>query len=205
MWIADIAWSVLDFAWQLIAEWLAIFAAPIFNTELLWISIPIWANWFFAEFYQEKKGTSYGNAISNGAIPLFVGIDWVRYLTYSLDTIDRPDMWMMGVKFAIAGTVGLYGLVIILFGIRGHEFVREAGRIREITYVLLMFTPIIYGVIRLNWSFVAEIIIFFPLWYLLIEYIDDKLPDPKVYKLDKAQDGRQIGRGPPQQPLRRVR
>jgi hypothetical protein len=202
MWILDILWSALYFVWQLITEWLAIFAMPIFNTQLLWISIPIWANWFFSEFFQEKKGTSFGNAISNGAIPLFVGIDWIRYITYSIDTIDRPDWWLISVKFAIAGIVGLYGLVIILYGIRGHPLVREMGRIREITYVLLMFTPVIYGIIRLNWSFIVEVIVFFPVWYLVIEFIDDMLPDPKVYELDKGATGPREMWGPPQRRFR---
>ena len=37
-------------------DWLRIFAAPFENPDMLWIIVPIWASWLFAEFFQEKKG-----------------------------------------------------------------------------------------------------------------------------------------------------
>jgi hypothetical protein len=175
----------LDYVWQLFSEWLHILIAPVFYNDLLWISIPIWLNWFFAEFFQEKRGTSYGNAISNGAVPLFVGIDWARYITNALMEDRSVDWLIYSLKYAICGAIAVYGFTIIVLGIRGHVMTRKIGRIREVTYVLLMFTPVVYGVIDLSWSFLIESVLFFFLWYYIIEWIDRRLPDPKVYRLDQ--------------------
>lgn len=207
MFIVDLLISALHYIWQLFTEWLGLFAAPVLNTELLWISIPIWANWIFAEFFQEKRGTSFGNAISNGVVPLFVGIDWMRYLTNSLESMYEVNWWVVGLKYAICGIVMLYGLIIIILGISGHQMTRHIGRIREVTYVLLVFTPVIYGIIDLSWSFLIEIIVFFALWYYVIEWIDRKLPDPKAIELDKQSNQPQPRAmwGPPRYPMQRYR
>ncbi|MBI4176857.1 MAG: hypothetical protein HY516_00660 [Candidatus Aenigmarchaeota archaeon] len=47
------------------------------NADILWIIIPIYISWALAEYYQEKTGTSIGNAISNGFVG---GIDRTRRL-----------------------------------------------------------------------------------------------------------------------------
>src|SRR3989344_2339350 len=81
-------WSIIAmvslFVWDLIKAGFHLFFISFMNKDTIWIIIPIWLSWFFAEFFQEKKGTSFGNAISNGVVPLWVGIDWMRQLTTSL-------------------------------------------------------------------------------------------------------------------------
>lgn len=186
-------WSIIlsgiIFFWDLLREWLFIFISPIKNVEILWIIIPIWISWFFGEFFQEKKGTSFGNAISNGVVPLFVGLDWTRYLTTSLiEGKIQFDFWSIIPKYIICGLVIAYGIAIIVFGIRGMEFIRYCGRIREITYVLVVFSPVIYQILELNLRFLLIVTIFFPVYYFFIEFIDKITPDPQAYKIDEKQN-----------------
>jgi len=174
----------LLFIWELFKNWLYIFIAPISKPEMFWIIIPIWVSWFFAEFFQEKKGTSFGNAISNGVIPLFVGIDWTRYLTNLVASQSVTINYVIFVKFFLCAAVIIYGFSVIIFGIKAKGFVQFYGRIREVTYVLIMFSPIIYGIVYLNWKFILGIFLFFPIYYFFIEMIDRITPTPKIYDLD---------------------
>jgi hypothetical protein len=177
----------LTLFWEILRDWLFLFLSPIKNIDIIWIVTPIWLSWFFAEFYQEKEGTSFGNAISNGVIPLWVGIDWLRSLFRSLNSGNIGWNAMLWIKLAICIAVLAYGFFIIIEGIRGKKFVKYFGRIREITYVLLVFTPLMYDVVRLEWQYIVGIIIFFPVFYYLIEFIDKMIPDPKAFKEDEEE------------------
>jgi len=184
-------WSViltgLIFLWELFKDWLALFISPFKNPEILWIIIPIWISWFFAEFFQEKKGTSFGNAISNGIIPIFIGIDWTRYLTNQLTTNIIKWSYIVIIKYSLSGLMIIYGFSIVFFGIKARQFVHFYGRIREVTYVLLVFSPIVYNIVELNWKFLLGIVLFFPLYYYLIEFINRQTPNPKIYQYDEGQ------------------
>ena len=169
-----------------IVEWLKLFITPVENLEMLWIIIPIWGIWIFSEFFQEKKGTSFGNAISNGATALFVGIDWTRYVIRQLSSnIISMDVVTI-LKFAISGFLILFGITIILLGVKANPVVRIIGRVRETTYIMLMFSPIIYGVVKLNLHIVAIILIFLPVFYITVEVLDRTLPTPKIFELDEG-------------------
>ncbi|MGE0793213.1 MAG: hypothetical protein AB7V77_03495 [Candidatus Woesearchaeota archaeon] len=178
-WTATI--FIITYFFQAIFDWIYIFISPIHKLNLLWIIIPIWASWFFAEFFQEKKGTSFGNAISNGVVPLFIGFDWIRYLVSS----NHSFTWSLFSKYIICSIVIIYGFLIIFYGIKGKKFIHYFGRIREVTYILLIFSPIIYDVILLTWRFIVISLIFFPLFYYLIELITKFTPDPEAFKIDE--------------------
>src|SRR3989338_10149689 len=75
----------LPFAGEAFVDWLSLFAAPFSRPDMLWVIIPIWGVWVFSEFFQEKKGTSFGNAITNGAVMLFVGVDWIRHIARDIN------------------------------------------------------------------------------------------------------------------------
>lgn len=187
-----LALTVLLFVWELFKNWLFIFISPLHKLDLLWTIVPIWLSWFFAEFFQEKRSTSFGNAISNGVIPIFIGIDWIRYLTNLLTAHTIKFSYILVVKYALSGFIIAYGLSIILFGIKAKKFVRYYGRIREVTYVLVMFSPIIYNIIEFNWNFLLGVVVFFPLFYYLIELINRIVPSPKIYQYDEGpQPGQQ--------------
>src|SRR3989344_1691334 len=151
--------------WDLFTHWLAIFAAPFEEHEMFWILIPIWATWFITEFFQEKHGTDFGNAISNGAIALFASVDWTRYI-YRLYA-DGIIQLTFGVflKFFVALCVMVYGFYVIYLGVKRRHLVAVIGKIRWVTYILVMFTPIVYNVFKMNLYTLLSIILFFPLYY----------------------------------------
>ena len=163
--------SILLFFWNLLGVWVAIFIAPFRSFDVLWITIPIWLSWFFADYFQEKQTTSFGNVVSNGIIPLWVGLDWSRFLieqileSYLFFSVD------LVVKFLLCLSVLAYGVLIIYCGFKAKKIIRVVGRIREVTYVLLMFTPIIYGVLDLTWYVVLAILVYAPLWYFGLELL----------------------------------
>mgnify|MGYP001577916525 CR=1 FL=1 len=148
---------------------------------MFWIIIPIWINWFFTEFFMEKHGTSFGNAIGNGVMPILASIDWTRYL-YRLfsDGVIRLTFGIF-LKFLLSIIVFAYGVFVIVAGIRIKRIVFYIGRIRWITYVLVMVTPIIYNVIKFDFKTFFVMVFFFPLYYWIIGFFDRITPEPRVY------------------------
>lgn len=54
---------------------------------------------------------------------------------------------------------------------------------------MLMFTPVIYGVLKLSWINVLAMVVFFPVFYFLIELINKKiLPKTVIGKLEKEEE-----------------
>ena len=149
---------------------------------MFWIIIPIWVNWFFTEFFIEKHGTSFGNAIGNGVIPILASIDWTRYL-YRLVQEGIISSFTFGVfmKFLLSFVVFCYGVFVIIAGIKIERIIFYIGRIRWITYVLVMITPVIYNVIKFDFRTFTAMLLFFPLYWWVIEFFDRITPEPRVY------------------------
>ena len=174
------------YLWNLFELWIrVIFVLPFRNPEMLWILVPIWLSWFFAEFFQEKLGTSLGNAISNSIVIVWGSIDWMRQtlnfihngiLIYTADIISR---------YALAGAIFAYGMTIIILGIRGNKIIRYIGRVREVTYVLIIFTPMFYNVVPFSFELVLAAFLFFPIFYFAIEIIDRYAPNPRAIREDE--------------------
>ena len=163
--------SAIMYFVNLFLGWLGIFASPFTNPEMLWIIIPIYINWIFTDFFQERRKTHIGNAITNGAVVLWVSIDWARR-TLSQGMSTDLDFIL---KSIIIITVSIYGLIIVIQGVRGLDVVTKLGRVRETSYIMLMFSPIIYNIIELNITNIIAIILFFPAFYYLFELINKKL------------------------------
>ena len=149
---------------------------------MFWIIIPIWINWFFTEFFVEKYGTTLGSAVSNGAIPILASIDWLKY-TYGIIS-ERISSFTFGIliRLSLSVAVLIYGVFVIIAGIKLKHIVFYIGRIRWITYVLVMVTPIIYNVIDFNSRTLLVMILFFPLYWWVIEIFDRITPEPRLYK-----------------------
>jgi hypothetical protein len=177
-------------------DWLKIFAAPMKNLDMLWILVPIYGSWIFAEFFQEKKETSFGNAISNGAVMLFVGIDWIRQ-AITLAKVDGKFLFgEVIIQMAIAAFILAFGIWIIVMGIKAKKLVKYIGRVREVSYLMIMFTPIVYGVIKFNIENIILIFAFLPLFYVLVEILDHILPDPISTKTEEVEAQLKSGLGP---------
>lgn len=186
--ILDLFMTSFNFIWDLFLMWVGLFKSPFINLNLLWIIVPIWFAWFFAEFFQEKRKTSFGNAISNGVVPIWVAVDWTRFLVTKL-TIENFNFEMDIIfKLGLCVFIFLYGIMVIFMGIDGDKSTKYFGRIRVISYFLLMFTPIIYGVAELSGEIIISIGLFFPIFYYIIEIMDYYIPDPKAIIEDESED-----------------
>lgn len=181
----SILMQIILAAWNHFILWISIFTAPFKKPEMFWIIVPIWVNWFFTEFFVEKHGTTFGNAISNGVIPILASLDWARYLYRLLS--EGIILLTIGtfLKFALAALVFAYGIFVIIAGIRIKNIIFYIGRIRWITYVLVMVTPIVYNVIKFNFQTFLSILLFFPLYWWVIEIFDRVTPEPKVYEEER--------------------
>ncbi len=180
MWL----WIVSFFS--LFTFWLSIlFVIPLKDYEILWILVPVWMNLFFTDFYQEKRGTDYGSAITNGVAMLWVGVDWIRFLIRALSGRGMTFSKLLSsnilvLKFALSAFVLIIGVIIMIEGIKGIRFVRAVGRVRNTSYLLLVLSPVIYGLAQFSWKYLLAITLFFPVYYFTIELIDRFVPDPKV-------------------------
>lgn len=196
------ALGVIVFLWEMFKIWLGVIFVPFTRLDIIWIIVPIWLVYFFSELFQEKEGTSFGNAISNGVIPIYVGIDWLRQITNQLINDQLSWGFLTFGKYVISVLVIAYGFFIIINGIRGKQYILFVGRIREVTYVLLVFTPFVYGMIAPDFRYFVSILIFFPFFYFFLELLLKYIPSPKIYHFDKGGKGLAdiptVGGGPPQ-------
>lgn len=175
---------ILSFIWELTKTWLDLFRAPFMDINMLWVIVPVYLSWFFAEFFQEKRRTSLGNAISNGTIALWVGADWMR-TTIRLRTEQALAFNLaFFAKIAMAALMFVYGFFIIIEGVRAKKITHVIGRIRVVTYFVLMFTPLFYGYVKPDkYAFsILAIFVFLPVFYFLIELIDKLTPEPAAIK-----------------------
>lgn len=177
--VLNAAWIFLLWIWHFFLVWIGIFGAYFTSFNLLWIGIPVFLSWFFAEFFQEKRGTSLGNAISNGIIPLWVGMDWARMLFSMMEAKELGLNIYFFLKLFLAALMFAYGIWIIIEGIKAKKMVHFIGRVRVVTYFALAFTPIFYDKIKPTWEIFLAIALFFPLFYYLIELIDRITPNPE--------------------------
>lgn len=178
--------TILGFLWQdMFLNWLKdLFVMPFTRMEMLWILVPVWLSWFFSEFYQEKVGTSMGNAISNATIILWAAIDCSRQTFMLISAGEVAGGFNIFFRFLLLSFIFLYGLLILVLGLRGNTIIKKIGRIREMSYVFSVFVPVFYNYMPLTLVHVISAIVFFPIFYYALELIDRILPDPKAIKMD---------------------
>ncbi len=145
-----------------------ILAAPSKNFEMLWILVPVYLNWILTDYYQERKGTSFGNAMSNGFVAIWVGLDWTRQLATNFSGLGGA----FAVKLAVGVFFVIFGLAIMFESAKAQPIVKYLGRIREVSYFIIVATPIYYNVIPINLTTILAILVFFPVWYGIGEAFD---------------------------------
>ncbi|HLC96295.1 MAG TPA: hypothetical protein VJH97_03170 [Candidatus Nanoarchaeia archaeon] len=181
--LLDFVTSGIVYLWELLKYWFSLFfILPVHNLEILWILIPIWINLVFTDFFQEKKEISLGNAVTNGAIMLWVSIDWMRFLIRTVSEQDGGFSNSLLFKFTICGLVALGGLIIIIQGMRGKKGIRFFGRVRTTSYIMLVYSPVIYGILDISLRYVIAVILFMPLFYGFFAFIDRFTPNPRTYQ-----------------------
>ena len=186
------AWyvDIIVYIWSLFKLWIStLFVTPFQTTDMLWILVPVWLTWFFAEFFQEKMGTSMGNAITNSLVVLWASIDCTRQTILLMTAGIVTGFWNIFGRFALVFAVLVYGGIIVYFGIKGNKIIKYIGRVREVTYVFAMFVPIFYNVIPFSFNHLLAAILFFPLFYYSIELLDKYTPNPKAVVEDLQEKG----------------
>lgn len=175
--------EALMYIWNLFSLWAqTLFILPFKNPDMLWILVPLWLSWFFGEFFQEKLGTSFGNAISNAVIVLWAGVDCIRQTIYLMNGGDIHSL--LWVRFLLCGLLILYGIIIIVYGTKTKDKVKRFGRIRDVTYAFAILVPVLYNAAPLTWEHFLSALIFFPIFYYTIQLIDLKTPTPKALQKD---------------------
>lgn len=178
--------EILTFLWDMVKIWLStLFITPFSTIAMLWLLVPLWVAWFFAEFFQEKEGTSIGNAMSNAVVILWASIDCTRQTIHLITTHALINVWDMVGRFLLLFVLFSYGLVIVILGWKGKQIVKQIARVRIVTYLFVMFVPIFYGAIPFSWMHFLATIVFFPVFYYGIEWIDGYLPDPEAVIEDR--------------------
>ncbi|MEM4397202.1 MAG: hypothetical protein QW757_01095 [Candidatus Woesearchaeota archaeon] len=177
--------SLFNYVTELFKIWLhTLFLVPFENYDMLWLLIPIWVAWFFAEFFQEKIGTSMGNAITNAVVILWGSIDCARQTVNLIIEKTIKNAFDIIARFGLIFILFLYGALIIHYGIKGNPIIKKWGKVRNITYVFAMFVPIFYNAIPFSFNHILAAILFFPLFYYTIELIDKYMPNPKAIEED---------------------
>jgi hypothetical protein len=187
---------LVDIPTAILSRLLDIFLfGPMENLDVLYILVPVYINWFVNDYYQERKGTSMGNAAANGFTAIWVGIDWVRTMTTRAATsaVHIPmgfnkAFFLLAFKVAIAIVIIGYGLIIMKYAISGNPLAKRIGRIREVSYFAMVFTPVIYLLVPLDLTTFATILIFFPVFYYAGEALMRSLPAPKTELMDEGRE-----------------
>jgi hypothetical protein len=164
---------IVEILMQIVTRFGEIMIAPIRHPDLLWIIIPVYLSWLVGDYFQERKTTDFGNAMSNAVVILWVGLDWARQ---SIKTAVFDVT--LALKILICVVFVIYGLIIIIETARAKPIAHLIGRAREIGYFCIVATPIFYDIVPINWITVAAILMFFPIVYGLNELWDRLLPAP---------------------------
>ncbi len=190
------------------------FFGPMKNLDVLYILVPVYLNWFVNDYYQERKETDLGNAAANGFTAVWVGIDWMRTMTTRAATsvVKVPigfstPFFLVVFKFVIAFLMISYGILIMRYAISGNPIAKKIGRIREVSYFAMVFTPIIYVLVPLDILSLVTILVFFPVFYYFGEILMQSLPAPMTEQSGAPGPARRPQQPParrPQAPPRQV-
>ena len=142
------------------------------QSDFLWIIVPIFFIGIITDKYQEEFGTSIGNAISNGALIIFTGFSWLQIITSRFDF--PPSITLSQSIFALL--IIVYGFVIIASGFNTGRFAQVYGRIRVVTFMLIVFTMMVYVPLLYNFITIVLYVLLFPFYYAFITELIKILP-----------------------------
>jgi len=151
------------------------------NATMAFALIPLYLNWISTDYFQERRRTSYGNAVTNGFMGIWVGLEWIRtsYVAYQ----TTPDTTLLIGKLIISALILIYAAFIIKESVAGRKIAHIIGRVREISFFAILITPLIYDVVPLDILTILAIILLLPMFYGVVEFIEyTVLPAPKAEK-----------------------
>ena len=164
-----------SYLWLLVDRWLQFTFMPLKNPELLWLIAPVWLNWLLTDYFQEKDKTAFGNAITNGFVMFWVGIDSTRTI---VNDYARKGLAVSLIHLGMISFLLAYGSIVMYTAIKGKSIAHLIGRIREITYFTTVAIGIINNAIILDVHTIISLLVFFPVFYFGMELFLKILPNP---------------------------
>jgi len=155
---------------QLMLRFVSILIAVRKDYLMAYALVPIYVNWLATDYFQERRITSLGNAATNGFMGLWVGIDWLR--TTQLRYSANPNISLLFGKILISLLFLGYAIFVIRESLEGRKIAHVIGRVREVSYLAIVVTPIMYGVVPFNTTTLIAILLCFPLFYGFIEFLE---------------------------------
>lgn len=171
------ALDLVSYFLLLLDRWLQFAVMPFRNPDLLWLAVPVWLNWILNEYFQERKGTSYGNAIANGFVMFWVGLDFSR--TIAGNFFKKGFAAVPPVHVIMTLVILIYGSLVMFEAIKGRRIAHLIGRIREVTYFSIISIGVIYNAVIFDINTAISVILFFPVFYFAVETILKLLPPPE--------------------------
>lgn len=175
-----------NYLWLLADRWLQFTFMPLKNPELLWLIVPVWLNWILTEYFQERKGTSFGNAIANGFVMFWVGLDFSRTIVnnFAQKGFSALSLTHVGMTAIILA----YGSLIMFEAIKGRKIAHLIGRIREVTYFSTIAIGVIYNAVVLDIHTIIAMAAFFPIFYIATEIVLRLLPTPSEELVEELEE-----------------
>jgi low temperature requirement protein LtrA len=159
---------------------------PLKNPELLWLIVPVWLNWILTEYFQERRGTSFGNAIANGFVMFWVGLDFSRTIVnnFAQKGFSAISLTHVGMTAIIL----TYGSLIMFEAIKGRKIAHLIGRIREVTYFSTIAIGVIYNAVVLDVHTIISMAAFFPIFYITTEIFLRLMPTPSEELIEELEE-----------------
>ncbi len=169
---------------------LSIFVSFIKDWNMIFVIAPIYLNWISTDYFQEFRGTGFRNAISNGVMGAWVCISWIR--TAVMVHIAEPNIALLVGKILVSMAIFTYAIFVVKESYKGRSIVHLIGRSREISYLALMITPIIHSVIPLEWITLLAILLLFPVFYGLVDFLEFTILSPPKFRERKIRKRKEL-------------
>jgi hypothetical protein len=143
--------------------------APFLSLDRVWLGIiPLYVSMVLGEIYINK--VSYGNAVGNGFLMLWAGLNWAVQLanssafSYMFSTSTKIIAW------TVTGACLSIAIYTIVLGLRkkDKDLAAILGHTRFSSYFLIMLYPMQAGLVRWSWLYLVTIMAFSaPAWFTI--------------------------------------
>ena len=150
-----------------LVKFVELIVVPFQHIGRVWYGIlPVYTTLVLGEMYKSK--VSFGHAVANGFVLVWVGLSWARHL--STASITSYLFSSKALAWIVAATAVGLGIFSIVLGLRKKDkaLAEILGHTRFSCYFIIMFYPMQAGLVKWSWQAMAAILIFaIPAWFLV--------------------------------------
>jgi hypothetical protein len=152
-----------------VVQFVQLVVAPFTSLDRIWLGIiPLYVSMILGEVYIQK--VSYANAVRNGFLMLWAGLNWAANLANSsaFAYVFSPSTKI--IAWIVTGTCLSIAIFTIVLGLRkkDKELAGILGHTRFSGYFLIMLYPMQAGLVRWTWPHLATILVFaLPAWFVI--------------------------------------